>query len=204
MTDHARKPARATLRDPADLLARLRRDTADAHDRLEAELDLLRRPLDRRRMLHVLERFYGFHAVWEGAMRRSSIGPFFEARRRMAHLTADLTAMGLGPNALNTLPLCAAAARLAGTRESAVGALYVMEGSTLGGQVISKALADADWLPPGGIAYFNPYAERTGAMWRSFRDWAQMTTPFDTHAAVSAGAVNAFETLHAWMVEERA
>jgi heme oxygenase len=122
----------------------------------------------------------------------------------MAHLTADLSAMGLDPEALETLPLCAAAARLAGTREAAVGALYVMEGSTLGGQVISKALAGADWLPTGGLAYFNPYADRTGAMWRSFRDWAQMTTPIETHAEVAAGAVSAFETLHGWMAEERA
>lgn len=204
MTDHARKPARAAPRDPADLLARLRRDTAAVHDRLEADLDLLRRPLDRQHMLRVLERFHGFHAVWEGAMRRSSIGAFYEPRRRMNHLATDLLALGLQPAEIEALPLCAAAGRLAATREAAVGALYVMEGSTLGGQVIGKALAEANWLPAGGLTYFNPYGERTGPMWRSFRDWAQMTTPFESHAAVSAGAQATFETLHSWMTGQDA
>lgn len=152
----------------------------------------------------MLERFYGFHAVWEGVMRRSSVGAFHESRRRMSNLVSDLSALGLQPSDIDKLPLCQAAGRLAATREAAVGALYVMEGSTLGGQVIGKALAEAQWLPAGGLTYFNPYGERTGAMWRGFRDWAQMTTPFESHAAVSAGAVATFETLHRWMTEQDA
>ena len=202
MTDHARTvAARPPSGSPTDLLSRLRAETAAAHARLERELDLLSREVDRQRMLTVLERFHGFHAVWEGAMRRSSVGAFFEPRSRMTSLADDLSRLGLTPERISALPLCAAAAPLAATREAAVGSLYVMEGSTLGGQVIGRALADRDWAPPAGFRYFQPYGAHTGEMWRGFRDWAQTTTPQAGHDAVVAGAVATFETLHDWMAD---
>jgi heme oxygenase (biliverdin-IX-beta and delta-forming) len=200
MTDHAWTPAQPGVSPPVpDLLARLRGETSQAHRDLEAALDLRGHDLDRRRVLCVLQRFYGFHAVWEGAMRRSSIGAFFEPRARLSHICADLAAFGLNSAQLAALPLCAAAAPLAARREAAVGSLYVMEGSTLGGQVIGRALAGASWAPPGGLAYFQPYGARTGEMWRSFRAWAQATTPPDRHGEVAAGAAATFKTLQAWM-----
>lgn len=50
----------------------------------------------------------------------------------------------------------------------AAGALYVLEGSTLGGQIIVKHLQKA--MPPGFVnaAYFLGYQQRTGSMWKDF------------------------------------
>ena len=51
------------------------------------------------------------------------------------------------------------------------GVLYVMEGSTLGGAVISKALKKneqlANYMPP---QFYGAYAEETGVMWKNFRN----------------------------------
>lgn len=50
----------------------------------------------------------------------------------------------------------------------AAGALYVLEGSTLGGQIIVKHLQKA--MPPDFLnaAYFLGYQQRTGSMWKEF------------------------------------
>jgi heme oxygenase len=56
----------------------------------------------------------------------------------------------------------------------AVGALYVLEGSTLGGQLIVKHLHKA--MPSGFVntAYFSSYQKKTGSMWKEFLH--QLTT----------------------------
>lgn len=50
----------------------------------------------------------------------------------------------------------------------AAGALYVLEGSTLGGQIIMKHLQKA--MPRGfaNSAYFSGYQQKTGSMWKEF------------------------------------
>ena len=81
----------------------------------------------------------------------------------------------------------------------ALGSLYVMEGSTLGGAVITKALRHAAWLPPGGFRYFNPYGAETGRMWRRFQDAFRAACAVGGETAVERGAVETFEVLHRWL-----
>jgi len=183
------------------LLARLRQDTAQAHAALEDAFDLetvMSGPSAARR---VLERFYGFHVVWEGALARSDLAGFAAARSRLPHLRADLEALGLTPDALAALPRCEAAARLPATRAGAVGSLYVMEGSTLGGQVVSRALAAAAWAPAAGLTYFNPYGPDTGPRWRAFMDWASQAAAGDDPRVVADRANETFGMLQGWLTE---
>ena len=52
----------------------------------------------------------------------------------------------------------------------AIGALYVMEGSTLGGQVICKMIAKQLALLNGqGLRFFSGYGEETLEMWGNFK-----------------------------------
>lgn len=196
MISAARIPDRAS----GALALRLRRETADAHARLEAALDLLRAPLQQERFRHVLERFHGFHVVWEGTVRRHpGLRAFLEERTRLPHLRRDLAALGASLDEMEHLPACLAAADLAGCEAAALGSLYVMEGSTLGGQLISRALAEADWTPEGGLTYFNPYGRETGAMWRAFHAFAEARLPEATHGTAIVGARRTFEVLEAWI-----
>jgi heme oxygenase len=192
--------ARSPEEGDEPLAARLRRETADAHARLETALDLLCRPLDRQRFVHVLDRFLGFHTVWECAVRRhAGLRAFTEARTRLPHLRRDLAALGVDPAELDTHAMCLAAGDLASSEASALGSIYVMEGSTLGGQLIGRALAEAEWLPEGGLTYFNPYGRETGAMWRAFHAFADTRLPTEAHGAAVAGARRTFEVLEAWV-----
>ncbi|MCR5880942.1 biliverdin-producing heme oxygenase [Phenylobacterium sp. J367] len=155
-----------------DLATHLRAETSGAHHSLETSLDLLRRPADRQGFLEVLERFHGFHAVWEGAIRtRSTYAAFHASRARLPHLRRDLAALGRTTAEMRMLPHCLEADALVDGAARTLGSIYVLEGSTLGGQVIARELADSGWLPRGGLTYFNPHGRRTGEMWRGFRTW---------------------------------
>lgn len=51
-----------------------------------------------------------------------------------------------------------------------LGAMYVMEGSTLGGATIAKLIASKTKLTTkGGLAFFNGYGEDTITMWQTFK-----------------------------------
>lgn len=182
-----------------DLLDHLRGATQQAHRRLEDELDLLRPPLSRELFTTLLQRFYGFHAAWEpGVLGRPELASITAGRRRLPQLAADLEALGMGARDIAALPRCPGAERLGQTAEGALGSLYVMEGSTLGGKLITRALRSADWLPPAGLTYFDPYGEEGGAMWRTFRQELQRLGPVDS-AAAGKVAVETFELLHRWL-----
>lgn len=54
----------------------------------------------------------------------------------------------------------------------AIGALYVMEGSTLGGQVICKMVAQKlDVSQAEGFKFFSGYGEETLPMWDNFKTY---------------------------------
>lgn len=185
------------------ILDRLKRETRAAHDRLEADLRLLDDPLSEDRFLRTLERFWGFHAVWEPAVGRA-LGDdgFLAPRLKLDKLEADLVALGRTADQIARLPLCFEAAQLAPLPRrpaTAIGTLYVLEGSTLGGQVISHALNAATWLPANGLTYFDPYGARTGTMWRDFRDYAGRHSTPAADAEMVAAARATFERLHRWL-----
>ena len=110
-----------------------------------------------------MRRFHGLHigaeavlAPWLSAVP----GLDFQARRRRALLDADLKALG---ETADPAPSHPAPASL----PEALGQLYVLEGSTLGGQVIRKRVLGAgDTMR--GLSFLDPYGAETGLRWKSF------------------------------------
>ena len=185
----------------APLRFSLRAETAAAHAELEAALDLVGRVSDRQRFLQVLERFLGFHLTWEHAIGQyPALRAFQEPRSRLPHLRRDLAALGRTNAEQAALPLCAPAAALVDSHAAAVGSIYVLEGSTLGGQVIGRALADAGWAPRGGLTYFTPYKARTGEMWRAFGAWSEANVAVHERDLAVAGANRTFAVLQNWLI----
>ena len=122
---------------------------------------------DRGHYARVLQVFDAFLAAWEPAML-AMLPPgrreWLRARSRRPFLQLDLQALDAaadtGPAVcLPRLPNAAAA----------WGSAYVMEGSALGGQVITRHLAEAGSQHAGAAAYFHGWGDATGAMWREFR-----------------------------------
>lgn len=169
---------------------RLLRDATQAdHQRLEARLDILTRIATTEGRRCLVERFHSLHAEAETALApwlSDLPGLEFDARRRSIQLSADLETLG-GEAA----PAPARAAPVAGVSE-ALGRMYVLEGSTLGGRVIRRA-AEARGAGMRGLSFLDPYGERVGERWRAFLAVVdrQACTPEDV-AAMIAGAVAGF------------
>ena len=188
-------------RQPSSLLRdRLRCATQKAHEVLEGSLDLLHQPPEREYFVRLLVRFHGFHRIWDSAVARQ-LPDTVLPRPRVVLIEHDLRALGLNENAIRTictLAPCAAATRLGDHPDTALGSAYVLEGSTLGGRVITEHLSEASWCPPGGLQYFNPYGDKTGSNWQAMLRHIAVA-PGDTDRIV-AGALCTFEILQEWLV----
>lgn len=96
--------------------------------------------------------------------------------RRLANFDADLAALGVPLDQRDplaeTLAECNRIASLARqTPIALLGVLYVLEGSTNGGQFLARPLAKALGLPPGvGTSALNPHGARTRELWQAFRN----------------------------------
>jgi heme oxygenase len=175
---------------------RLRAATATAHEALERDLDWQARVGTLPGYRSLLARLHGFHTTWEPAIGAAlDDGAFFDPRRRVAALAQDLAFLGLSPEGIDGLPH-ALPIPLDGPA-AAMGALYVLEGSTLGGRVIGRHIAAAHGLTDGGLAYYSGHGPRTGAMWSSFR--ARLDA-FDGEAVAVVAAANAtFDAMRMWL-----
>jgi heme oxygenase len=183
-------------RDGADVLRSLRTATAREHERVETALDLLNPDLDRARLTDVLGRLHTFWRAaeaglddWAAREPEAAGAVDWARRRRSALFAADLAALGdAGAPGLPDLP------HVEGTDE-ALGRMYVLEGSTLGGTFIDRHLAT---LPRGGVrvSAFSPYGAETGAMWHAFRRFTRERVSDPDRVVAAAGAT--FRALAAW------
>lgn len=172
----------------SDTHRRLREATQPDHQRLEDRLGIFTRiatPAGRRALV---ERFHRLHLDSEAALTpwlADVPGLEFEARLRSPLLARDLTTLGVQA-AIPSEPFTVAC------RAEALGRLYVLEGSSLGGRVIRKQIA-AEGGDMVGLSFLDPYGEQVGEQWRAFLSVIdrQIQSTSDLDAAV-AGAVAGF------------
>jgi heme oxygenase len=182
------------------LRQQLRQATAAAHTRLENALDLLQMPLSPARLCGVLQRFHGFHRGWEPALEaRLGSSSFVRSRQKVRLLHDDLMGLGLSAAEVDALPVCSEAARLCDQPASAWGSLYVIEGSTLGGKFITRALTEAGWPARHSLRYFDPYGALTGQRWQATLEGLATLPPALADEVVD-GALRCFGVLQAWLV----
>ena len=177
---------------------RLRAETRTAHEQLESALNVLEAPIPADRIVHLLERFHGFHAALEPALRDTVPEPLLRPRLKLPLLEQDLQRLGIGRQRLSTLPVCSAAAGLCASAADAAGALYVLEGSTLGGRIISRSLQACHWYPPQPLRYWDPYGNDTGRRWSETLAYLQSLAPAGSDAIIRS-AIATFDLLQAWL-----
>ena len=149
-----------------NLLHKIRTGTREHHEALEARLiHYLKRIKTVADYTALLEAFYAFmEPVQEKILMYidRSMLPDIDKRRSAGYLRDDLQALGS-----NRVTLGEAQIPTIRNNAEAFGALYVMEGSTLGGKTITamirKVLGAA--CP---ARFFEGYKENTGAMWKEF------------------------------------
>jgi heme oxygenase (biliverdin-IX-beta and delta-forming) len=174
------------------LLEAIRSKTADAHRSLEDQLDLISPALSLDIYIHTLRVFEAFVTSWEAqatANCPNDLAEFIVSRHRATLLVADLKFFGV--ERLKEKPVLPSV----GTRSSFLGAMYVMEGSTLGGQIISRHLQSMLGLSnSNGYRYFSGYGAATGEMWRAFLKLLADEAPLLVEMDVVSTAQKMFES----------
>ena len=78
----------------------------------------------------------------------------------------------------------------------AAGALYVLEGSTLGGQIIVKHLQKAMPASFVNAAYFSCYQQKTGSMWKEFlQQLTDLPQSTQQEQQIITGAITTFKII---------
>lgn len=144
-------------------MARLKEATRERHGEVEARMPVLDPGLPLPGYARLLRQLQAVVEPLEAQLRERGLPAAFALDRRLKAplLARDLAALPAAPR------LSPSRVRLPGLPE-ALGALYVLEGSTLGGRVIGRHLRGRGLTPERGGAYFHAYGPDTGAMWRSF------------------------------------
>lgn len=175
-----------------NLHARLKTETAAAHRQVESLAPikrLLSPSLTQSQYGQTLQKFLALHQKMEAEIFTSeeirNRLPDWPKRTKTASLTKDLSALGIEATSSEfseASPMEFAAS---------VGALYVLEGSTLGAQVITKHLRQLDFIGDENLHYFNHYGADIFNYWRGVLHLLE-TIPHEMADDVVAGAQSAF------------
>lgn len=179
------------------LLDDLKTQTRQQHIQLEKMNGL---PSSRAEYVALLERFYGFVAPWERRLGQcvASDDILREGREKTGWLEADLQHFALDAEQRDALPQCADLPDTS-SRAAMLGACYVLEGSTLGGQYIARHLQENLGLKAGeGDRYFRSYGAEVGARWQAFRAELMAHSSPETDGEIIRAARDTFEKLGAW------
>ena len=186
------------------ILELLKARTRSHHERAEAALPLMDDGLTLDRYRDTLGAFLGVYWPLEerlGALHAwDALGFDFERRRKAGLIDRDLLALGLSAADVALVPLCPDLPPV-DTLPRALGALYVMEGATLGGQVIRRRLERTLGLDAtGGVAFFSSYGDGVGPMWKEFQGLVRrsIATHDELDAMVDSAAAT-FDTLTSWI-----
>lgn len=184
------------------ILAELRQRTREHHLRVEAGLPLLRDDLTLDEYRALLLRFHGFYAPLEERLRRvpgwEAVGVSPVERSKAPLLAADLRALGVPEP--RDVPACPGLPAVDGLPR-ALGCMYVLEGATLGGQLIRRQLARTLGIAPGsGCAFFASYGAEVGPMWKAFTAALEdFAAAHPVGGSIVDAACDTFCRLDAWL-----
>jgi heme oxygenase len=177
-------------------IQRLRDATAADHAAVEETVPLMSGTLTLDEYAACLQRLHGIVSAWEAhaaAVAPPALQPLLAARRRTPLLERDLVCLGVKipseehPNFLEVAD-----------EASIMGAMYVMEGSTLGGQLIARHVEKVLSLSEGNT-FFRGHGDRTGLLWREFCEILRTRVPENESDVVIRSAKMMFQTFGSWM-----
>ena len=203
-------PSFATAPALPTVLTRLRLETRSEHEAVEHVLDLMG-ALSNNSYRQRLVQFYGFYSPLEAALQTRCAkqgdrpGHNFEVSQlpmllprlhKSLLLRQDLDRLGIS---IAGLAQCRALPPIQ-TPAEVLGCLYVLEGATLGGRMITEHIqATLGITPTTGGSFFDGYAGHTARMWNAMRR-TLLSGAVDAQAenAMVASAVATFTCLRDW------
>jgi len=185
---------------PRNFLERLKLETAAEHALIENATGIMEPGLDLERYRAYLERTFGFYMVVERRLRQlvvwEALNLSATEREKLPLLAEDVVILGnLEPASIRG---CTVAPVFASTAE-AVGGAYVLEGSTLGGRVISRRVVAA-LGPDAPRSFLECYGANTGEQWRTFCGaLSRFASSREIEDRVITGARETFRAFTRWL-----
>ncbi len=175
----------------------LKKETATQHKNTEnvpLQRRLMQQDFTQAEYLKLLEAWWLILSVFENQFSKSpllhNIIQDLDKRYRLPLIEKDLKAFGKLPPNISPphSPINTASA------EDYIGYLYVLEGSTLGGQFIEKKLLTHPWITQNHINFYQGHHKNTRSMWLEFKrqldSWGNQNKT--KHLQVVAAAQKAF------------
>jgi len=186
------------------ILERIKKETQEHHERIESSSLMSKisdRSISHTDYLKILSKFYGFFYPLEIQLDQlkelTTYLTDYTQRRKSSSILKDIEQLG---GTKTDCGLCNDLPSLESISE-AFGILYVMEGSTLGGRMISKIVEERLSLTSEyGINFFNGYGPLTGERWNHFRkslvEFAEATQDEET---IINAANQTFHKFYNWI-----
>lgn len=150
------------------LIEQIRQSTRQAHQELDQQVyPLIQQIKDDNSYVKMLETFYGYYKPVYGLLDMylsNETVPDYTERRRPEAILNDINNF----SERSEIALCSDVPVVSNISQ-ALGAFYVLEGSTMGGQIISKKIAaNLELNTNNGLSFFNSYGENNKNMWSNF------------------------------------
>lgn len=205
----ARAAPDVTQASSSSILTRLRLETRDEHKDLERVLDFTGNALTRDVYCQRLKQYYGFYRPLEAALQTrcafaadglsgasSPLTTLVDRLNKTRLLQHDLQYLEVSTD---DLPLCHELPSVA-TQAEVLGCLYVLEGATLGGRLITQHIhATLSITPTTGGGFFEGYGGDTGKMWNAMRHMlSTCAVDVASENAMVGNAIATFACLRRW------
>jgi heme oxygenase len=206
-SDEVELRKRSALQSPEkelDIMTALKAGTVEQHSAIERIMPFFKNDFSLEAYIRVLKAFLGFFEPVERELRsvatRDSFGFNIDRRQRSNLLRTDLLALGVTPAEMALIPRCDHLPRLENV-DDGLGCLYVLEGSTLGGQLIAREVQTRFGVEEKtGAGFFHGYGSQTGVKWREFCTSVRIyAAGGKSQSAIVHSARSTFELLESWM-----
>jgi len=197
--------ANFTTKEPSSFLNNLRSQTSESHKNLEA-IPLSKLLVDPSISLAAYSLYLNLmHDVVADFEKYiyphvSTVVPDIMSRKKAYLIEDDLKILGVEKT--DALPFFKDS-DVNFTLPFAMGMLYVLEGSTLGGRFILKNIQENLGLTEEkGISYFSGYGNKTGSQWKNFLNYlTELETATQCEKEIIAGADYAFTIIGNYLSE---
>ena len=181
---------------------RLRLATSEAHQRIEGRMPFGAPSFDVAAYRRLLGAFVGFYRPLEARLAPQAgaiAGLQWPRRVKLPLLMCDLRSLGMAQADVDALVSCSRLPSLDHPAR-ALGCLYVLEGSTLGGQVVQRLLVERFGMAVAdALSFFRSYGTEVGKHWRSFLGCLEALGPGPDAGEAERAAIETFDLLENWL-----
>ena len=186
-----------------DLLSVVKAETQEQHQQLESVLPLTQQSFSLEEYKELLKLFLGFFDPVEKALAELKLPEDleFEKRTRTKLLERDLYVFGLNAREIDAIPRFEGLSPFPSLAH-ALGVMYVLEGSRLGGRHVTRLLHQRLGLSDErGCSFFGSHGQDVRSIWKNFCEVARarIVATEDRDEFVKAAKLT-FTSFEKWVV----